>query len=394
MPSPNAASLFAGILVGLVVGYVLWECVSAFIPHMLNRKYHITESMRMSVQPIEEEDDYRDERQLIDLYNFSYIMNQPSCTPNIQALVLVPSAPKNLYKRKLIRQTWANFVELPLHKNNIPFRVIFMLGIPDSEANQAELERENFEYDDMVQGSFVDDYRNMTYKHVMSMKWFLTYCSSSKILIKVDDDVFLNTPQLMIYLHNSMLHNQLPQTDNQAGDQDITNISKPLKLLFRQQRDLLFCNLKIDEPVHRSYRCKWHTSYKDYTNKTFPPHCPGFGVVYSADVVRRLYDAAQRAKFFWIDDVHITGFLAKQLNIKIVPAQDYTVYCLRKLHTCEQLLDEPVESNLHEHLFVILPTPDQMYNMWQLHLGRLREYIMSDVENRGSQVDSIETELW
>lgn len=392
MPSPSVASLFAGILVGLVVGYVLWECAYAFIPPLRNRKYHITESLRVSIQPTEH-DDYRDNRQLIDLYNFTYIMNQPSCTPNIHALVLVPSAPENRDKRKLIRQTWANFVELPLHKNSIPFRVIFMLGIPDADTKQAELERENFEYDDMVQGSFIDSYENMTYKHVMAMKWFLTFCGHSKILIKVDDDVFLNTPQLMIYLHNTMLHNQLPQTDNHADDR-ITNISKPLKLLFRQQRDLLFCNRKIGVRVHRSYRFKWHASYRNYPNKTYPPYCPGFGIVYSADVVRRLYDAAQRSEFFWIDDIHITGLLANQLKIEIVPAQAYTVFCPVDQPLCDILLDKSGDSDPNEYLFSYSPTPDQMHNMWQLHLGRLRDYIFSDVEKRVSHVDSIETELW
>lgn len=392
MPATSVASLFVGTLVGLVIGYVLWECAYAFIPSLRNSKYRITESVRMSIQPTED-DDYHDSRQLIDLYNFTYIMNQPSCNPNIHALVVVPSAPENRDKRKLIRQTWANFVELPLHKNNIPFRVVFMLGIPGTETNQAELERENFEYDDMVQGSFVDSYENMTYKHVMAMKWFLTFCGNSKILIKVDDDVFLNTPQLMIYLHNTMLHNQLPQTDNQAGEH-ITNISKPLKLLFRQQRDLLFCNRKIGVRVHRSYRFRWYASYRNYPNKTYPPYCPGYGIVYSGDVVRRLYDAAQRAKFFWIDDIHITGLLTNQLNIKIVPAQAYTVFCAVDQPTCDILQDKTGDSNPHEYLFSYSPTSDQMHNMWHLHLGRLRDYIFSDVEKRVSHVDSVETELW
>ncbi|CAD7003799.1 unnamed protein product [Ceratitis capitata] len=141
-----------------------------------------------------------DFHQLIDLHDFTYLINQNGCSRDIQALILVHSAPANEEKRRLIRDTWANTDILPLVNGVMPLRVIFLLGTVDSEALQLDIDRENFENGDIVQGSFVDSYRNMTYKHVMAFKWFLYNCAHAQILIKADDDVYVNTPQLLIYL--------------------------------------------------------------------------------------------------------------------------------------------------------------------------------------------------
>ncbi|XP_012159815.1 beta-1,3-galactosyltransferase 1 [Ceratitis capitata] len=396
MPVSNTASIFTGILVGLVAGYALWECASSFIPALRNQKIKTQGTIKMSLQPLVD-GEYRESGQLIDLYNFSYIMNQPSCTANIHALVLIHTAPGNQDRRKLIRQTWANFVELPLHKNSIPFRVIFLLGLPETEANQSELERENFEYDDMVQGSFVDTYNNLTYKHVMAMKWFLTYCSDSKILIKVDDDIFLNTPQLMIYLHNTMLHDQLPQTGKEQTppvesqpDRGVANNSEqPLKLLLRKPRDVLFCNRKVNVTVR--------SNPSDYPHAIYPPYCPGFAIVYSVDVVKRLYAAAQKTKAFWIDDIHITGILAKKLGISIRPAQAFTTICNSHQPICNSLLEESgrarrERANLDpkEYLFTLQPKSFQMHTMWQMQLKRLKEYILKNIQDSGAHIDAVE----
>lgn len=61
---------------------------------------------------------------------------------------------------------------------------------------QESLESENDQYHDIVQGSFRDAYRNMTYKHVMSLKWALYFCPRVRYVLKTDDDIFVNTPVL------------------------------------------------------------------------------------------------------------------------------------------------------------------------------------------------------
>lgn len=53
-----------------------------------------------------------------------------------------------------------------------------------------------------------------------------------------------------------------------------------------------------------------------------PPYCPGFGIIYSADVIEQLYNKAQTSRYFWIDDVYVTGILSSELNIPITTGKD------------------------------------------------------------------------
>jgi hypothetical protein len=67
---------------------------------------------------------------------------------------------------------------------------------------QKLIELENSKFGDILQGNFIDAYRNLTYKHTMVFKWFLESCASAEYLLKTDDDVFINTPFLIHYLEN------------------------------------------------------------------------------------------------------------------------------------------------------------------------------------------------
>ncbi|BFF98179.1 beta-1-3-galactosyltransferase 4 [Drosophila madeirensis] len=235
--------------------------------------------------------------QLMDLPNFSYLMNQPPCDDHVQALILVHTSPFNHQKRALIRQTWAErkYIE------RTPLRVIFLLADVWHERPswQYFLDQENAKNGDMVQGNFKDDYRNMTYKHVMALKWFNENCPQAQLLVKVDDDVYMNTPQLVKYLKDPTL---------------------PEHAMLLEP-DLLLCRPVNAPRVKRSYRSKWRVTYKEYPHRYYPDYCPGFAIVYAPAVARRLFKAAQKANYFWVDDALITGVLAQETHTKITSLQ-------------------------------------------------------------------------
>lgn len=198
-------------------------------------------------------------------------------------LVLVHSAPTNWYKRNTIRDTWGRY--------DPRAKLVFLLGAVNSSVLQRRIEKENRLYDDIVQGSFLDAYRNMTYKHVMALKWFTYHCPEAKYILKADDDVFVNTPAL----YNVLSGLQTPR------------------------RRLLFCQEIWNAPVKRTHRSKWFVSIPEYRNKYYPNHCPGYSILYSPDVAYQLYREAMRQPYFWIDDVHITGTIAQRINVTITP---------------------------------------------------------------------------
>ncbi|XP_055909787.1 beta-1,3-galactosyltransferase 1 [Eupeodes corollae] len=251
---------------------------------------------------------------LIDFKDFKFLINQAPCgrTNTAYFLILVHSAPANDEKRQVIRETWGS-VQSP------HIRLLFLVGAVNTIKLQHQLDVENSKYADLIQGNFVDDYRNMTYKHVMALKWFIYLCPKAKFLVKTDDDVFVNTLQLIEYVdlqrqQRPILSPFTPRTYQVPSSSD-TNTSHILNVL--QSKNFLFCQRQAEARVKRSYRSKWRVSGKEYAGRYYPPYCPGYSIVYSPDVVFRLYKEAQRSKYFWIDDVHITGTLAQNSNITI-----------------------------------------------------------------------------
>ncbi|EDV95604.1 GH15689 [Drosophila grimshawi] len=301
-----------------------------------------------------------DANQLIDLHHFGYLMEQPACESHILALILVHTAPKNAEKRSLIRQSWGG---APMTSQS-PLRLVFLLGaVPADELElQHSLERENARHRDMVQGNFQDAYRNMTYKHVMALKWFNSNCSHAQLLIKVDDDVFVNTPQLI-----KLLLLREPPTLNSNLTSSTSATPSTLASLLQQRRELLFCRPVMASRVKRSYRSKWRVSFREYAESYYPPYCPGFAIVYSADVVQRLYQAAQHAAYFWVDDVHITGILAQQTNTTITTLHPFVLY----VDDCQRLLSGERDIDQLEFLFTWHTiSSSQIGALWQLYAAQ------------------------
>ena len=47
----------------------------------------------------------------------------------------------------------------------------------------------------------------------------------------------------------------------------------------------------------------------------YPPYCSGWLVLYRPSVSQRLVAHLDRVRFFWIDDVFVTGLMAEELQI-------------------------------------------------------------------------------
>ncbi|XP_075229820.1 beta-1,3-galactosyltransferase 5 [Lycorma delicatula] len=253
---------------------------------VLQGPYRLLRSDNVSMEP----SPYRIDRshlppddlhQLIDLNNFTFTMNDPAALCNVSntplVLAVVHSTPKHFSNRKAIRKTWGRDIN-----------VVFLVGETDNITQQL-LNDENSKHNDIIQGSFIDAYRNLTYKHVMGLKWLTYYCRTARYILKLDDDVFVNSRNL-----NDLLVRQL----------------SPLGA-----RRLILCKLLPSSVAKRTYRSKWRVTPAEYPGRWYPGYCPGWAVLYSPDVVFALYCEAQRSPYFWIDDVHITGTLVAQANL-------------------------------------------------------------------------------
>jgi len=117
-----------------------------------------------------------DRTTLFNLEDFTFQLNNFPCnwSSSPLLLVLVISAPGNVENRRTIRETWGRGFH----------RLLFMLGAVESRAPQAVLEEENRTYRDLVQGDFLESYRNLTYKHVMGLKWTAYCCPGARYVLK------------------------------------------------------------------------------------------------------------------------------------------------------------------------------------------------------------------
>ena len=69
---------------------------------------------------------------------------------------------------------------------------MFCTGSTFDENIQRSLEEESQEYGDLVQGDFLDNYYNLSYKGIMGNLWVAEFCSQAEFLVKTDDDMFVD----------------------------------------------------------------------------------------------------------------------------------------------------------------------------------------------------------
>lgn len=216
--------------------------------------------------------------QLIDIpFNFLYT---PICKHNHNFLILVHTSPRNVYRRKLLRETWAN-------PNKTDVEILFLTGIERNKTHRKKLINEIRKYKNFIHGDFLDTYENLTYKHVMGLKYIFYHCPNIDYVVKVDDDIFVNIDVMKRFF-------------------------QMLKQRYSQKPTIL-CSTRVGHEVLRDG--KWAVSKKDFPDSIYPPHCPGYAIIYSKRSIELIYPLAQKTKYFWIDDVHVTGTLAKNAGV-------------------------------------------------------------------------------
>lgn len=194
--------------------------------------------------------------------------------------------------RDIIRQTWANVTVY----NHTSMRVIFTVGREMNDGRQNLILKEADQYGDLLQCDFVDTYRNLTRKQLCAMKWILENCPETDMIVKVDDDAFVNVYRLIAFYH--VYHSAISREKDQVYCHVLPH-HKPLrKSLFRKDK-------------------KWMVSYEEYAKDHYPPYCAGFAHIMSPSAARRIFDAAKNSPLFWIDDVFITGMLRLKANVSI-----------------------------------------------------------------------------
>ena len=237
---------------------------------------------------------------MINPHNFEIIIKPSACkNSHVFIVIFVHSAPEHFAHRKTIRETWASVTEI--HGKFI--ETVFLLGQTKDVSLQNAIEREAKICKDIVQENFIDAYRNLTYKHVMGLKWVSEYCNKAKFVVKLDDDVFVNVFKLVLVLENP----------RKLGRHVLPN-------------NTIYCSTNVNASRQNDPDHKHYVTSGEYPVITYPTYCNGYFYIITPEIATKLYQLSLRTRFFWIDDVYVTGILAENLNITRAKLSLYNGY--------------------------------------------------------------------
>lgn len=255
--------------------------------------------------------------------------------------------------------------------------------------------QESEAYHDILLGDFKDTYHHISYKALTAIWWVVHYCPTPPLILKTDDDIFVNIFALAKVLNQTRMEMRLrefthrlrltqekeqykvteerdssqhpnttfyadtttdsAQTFTVKGDEamnathqqamephtttkQMTTISGKSKEKKSKEKDnglhflltnqsAIHCRVWSKSKPTRRRSSKWFVSHSDFLGRMFPPYCSGSAYFITGGAASALLKASTRSKFLWVDDVYITGVLAKEGGVRLVKADHlYELY--------------------------------------------------------------------
>ncbi|XP_019718501.1 UDP-GlcNAc:betaGal beta-1,3-N-acetylglucosaminyltransferase 7, like isoform X1 [Hippocampus comes] len=222
---------------------------------------------------------------------FPMLINHPekcaATVGEVHLLIVVKSIIEQHDRREAVRKTWGR--EYTAEGKSI--KTLFLLGSPsvgkDTKNLQKLIEYEDQIYEDILQWDFMDTFLNLTLKEVNFLKWFDIYCPGVQFIFKGDDDVFVNTNNL-------------------------------LDLIGFKVEEHKETTLFVGHTMYRSFpiRNKQSKYYipRELFDKPYPPYVGGGGFLMSSQLARRLFVVSEDLELYPIDDVFL-GMCLQRLQL-------------------------------------------------------------------------------
>ena len=167
---------------------------------------------------------------IINPHEFKYILNpgKTVCenSGRIDLLMLVTSAAYTLFPTT---------------------KAVFIVGDAKNTTINRLLVEEFKLYGDIVQEDFIDTYTNLTIKTIAAMKWGSLFCNGAKFMLKIDDDLIVNSHALMPF---------------------VESYDKPL-------RKTILCLINHKSLVIRDPTSKFYVTKKMFNEEFYQTYCNG-----------------------------------------------------------------------------------------------------------------------
>lgn len=259
----------------------------------------------------EERNFYKLGKKVINQFNYDFVIDGANiCNKNTSMVILVHSILPHLHLRDGIRSTWGSVSRGAAWPGqsliNGSVKLAFMFG--EQKDWTEKLLKENKIHGDIIQGNFTDTYQNLTLKSLLDLKWVVDFCPMVRYVLKSDDDMFINIPYLL----------------------NILSKREPL-------RRTIIGPINYSSAVRR--KGKWGISKEEYKFTHFPPYASGSTYVFTADIIGELFEAAKYVPQIFIDDVFITGILARTLGLRLARQYGFAHYASKRPSACDVVLN-------------------------------------------------------
>ncbi|XP_053307360.1 UDP-GlcNAc:betaGal beta-1,3-N-acetylglucosaminyltransferase 7-like [Spea bombifrons] len=271
---------------------------------------------------------------------FPLLLNHPEkCQGDIYLLIVVKSIIEQHDRREALRKTWAKEREIDGKK----IRTVFLLGTTspgkDHRNLQRLIEQEDQIYGDILQWDFMDTFYNLTLKEVNFLKWFHIYCHNVQFIFKGDDDIFVNTGNILDFLD------------------------------FKKE-DPLLPNLFVGDIISRAAPIRNKQSKyfipKELYDKPYPIYAGGGGFLMASSLAKKLFPASEKIELFPIDDVFL-GMCLKSVGVQPKLHPGFRTFGISKKRTSAMNKDPCFYKSL---LVVHKLTSGELIKMWNVVHGQ------------------------
>jgi hypothetical protein len=165
---------------------------------------------------------------------------------------------------------------------------VFLVGKSNNSRINDLLEREAQFYGDVIIGDFLDTFRHLSYKMLLSIEWPFNHCRP-KYILKTDEDCYINIISLLFWLS------------------DYYNINS--------SKDLYRGKVQRNMQVERDEESRYFVSEKEYQDTFYKPYMSGGGYLFSGNLLARLHKASNAVSLLPVEDASF-GMFMDYLGVK------------------------------------------------------------------------------
>lgn len=206
------------------------------------------------------------------------IVKQQPADPKFWVLMAaVYSSPDETIMRKAVRETWGQYLSTA-SKSQLLF---FISQSNDKSINDKLLEEERT-YQDIARLDFIDSFKNQSLRSLRIFQWIVDKGIRVQFLLRADVKAFVNIPKMV----------------------DLVKGISAKRYMLGQVTEKTV--------PERDKKSAWYVSTDEYVEKEYPRYLQSYSYLMTGNLIETLLETDRLEKRFWIEDVYITGILAKK----------------------------------------------------------------------------------